>query len=231
MTARRTIRRSAAALLVAGLFAGLGACAVRLPGGGEPAQLYVLTPKSTYPEDLPTVDWQLLVETPIAPAGLDTPRIAVSYSPIELDYFARAVWTDRAPQMVQRLLIESFENSGRIVGVGRDAVGLRSDFVLKTELREFQAEYRRTQPAADMIVPGERTGEAPVVRVRINAKIVRMPRREIVGSENFEHVVQAAENTMKDIIIAYDDALGASIKNVVVWTLREGERIRRSSSR
>ena len=37
---------------------------------------------------------------------------------------------------LQTLIIESFENSGRIVAVGRESVGLRADFTLKTELRE-----------------------------------------------------------------------------------------------
>ena len=83
-----------ALMAVSALAAG---CGVKLPGTGERSQLYVLTPKSTYPEDLPKVNWQLLVEKMTSPAGLDTQRIAVSYSPIELDYFARTNWTDRAP--------------------------------------------------------------------------------------------------------------------------------------
>ncbi|MBE9554391.1 MAG: membrane integrity-associated transporter subunit PqiC, partial [Proteobacteria bacterium] len=119
------------------------ACDIALPGTGERSQLYVLTPKSTYPDDLPKVDWQLLVEQTTSPAGLDTQRIAVAYSQIELDYFARSNWTDRAPEMVLRLMVESFENSGKIIAVGRDAIGLRSNILLKTELREFQAEYDR----------------------------------------------------------------------------------------
>jgi cholesterol transport system auxiliary component len=228
----RTVRRpqwlAPALVLVAGL-AGLGAiasCAVQLPGSGEPAQLYVLTPKSTYPEDLIEVDWQLLIETPVAPAGLDTGRIAVAYSPIELNYFARS---DRAPQMVQRLLIESFENSGRIVAVGRDAIGLRSDYVLKTELREFQAEYDGSQAGATGAESGVPAGAAPKVRVRINAKLVRMPQRTIVASENFESIVEAKPNTMKGIVTAFDAALGRTIKRVVVWTLTEGERLKRDA--
>ena len=233
MVLLRAVRRQqclapALALLVG--LAGLGAtvgCAVQLPGSGEPSQLYVLTPKSTFPEDLVTVDWQLLIETPIAPAGLDTARIAVAYSPIELDYFARSNWTDRAPQMVQRLLIESFENSGHIVAVGRDAIGLRSDYVLKTELREFQAEYSASQAGGASAESGIRAGAAPKIRVRINVKLVRMPQRTIVASENFENIVEATPNTMRGIVTAFDEALGRTIKHVVVWTLTEGERLRR----
>ena len=196
----------------------LAGCSVPLPGSGERAQLYVLTPKSTYPEDLVHVGWQLLVEKTTSPAALDTPRIAVAYSPIEIDYFARANWTDRAPEMVQRLIVESFENSGRIVAVGSDAIGLRSNILLKTELREFQAEYDGKQA-------GVGGGKAPGIRVRMSAKLVRMPQRVIVASMNFEHVVKAEKNSMEAIITAFDDALGKTLKYIVVWTLTEGEKV------
>lgn len=212
---------AAAAGLALAFVAG---CGVQLPGTGERAQLYVLTPKSTYPDDLPKVDWQLLVEKTTSPAGLDTPRIAVAYSPIELDYFARTNWTDRAPEMVQRLLVESFENSGKIIAVGRDSVGLRSNLMLKTELREFQAEYERGQGSAQ---PGgaNGSGRAPKIRVRIAAKLVKMPQRVIVDSVTFEKVVPAERNSMEAIVGAFDEALGKVLKQIVVWTLTEGDRI------
>jgi len=207
---------TAATLIWAVLLVG---CTVPLPGSGERAQLYVLTPKSTYPDDLVHVDWQLLVEKTTSPAALDTPRIAVSYSPIEIDYFARANWTDRAPEMVQRLIVESFENSGRIVAVGSDAIGLRSNILLKTELREFQAEY----DGKGSVVDG--AGNAPTVRVRMSAKLVRMPQRVIVASTNFEHIAKTEKNSMEAIVTAFDDALGKTIKDIVIWTLTEGEKV------
>lgn len=221
----RTAMRGAAALAAIGAFAITTACDITLPGTGDPAQLYVLTPKSTYPDNLPKVDWQLLVEETTSPAGLNTQRIAVAYSPIELDYFARSNWTDRAPEMVLRLLVESFENSGKIIAVGRDSVGLRSNILLKTELREFQAEYQR-KPGSDQ-AQGEATGSgsAPRIRVRLAAKLVRMPRRIIVASQTFEMIVQSEKNSMEAIIGAFDEALGRTLKGIVVWTLIEGETI------
>ena len=216
MRRRLTISGMAAVLTACAVLAA--GCSVPLPGTGERPQLYVLTPKSTYPDDLGHVDWQLLVEKTSSPAALDTARIAVAYSPIEIDYFARANWTDRAPEMVQRLIVESFENSGRIVAVGSDAVGLRSDILLKTELREFQAEYGRK---GDSIAGGD----PPRVRVRISGKLVRMPQRVIFASRTFEHVVTAERNALDSIVLAFDEALGHTIKQMVIWTLTEGEKI------
>jgi cholesterol transport system auxiliary component len=200
------LSRKRASMLLLALSLGLAGCTGILPGTGEPLKLYTLTPKSTYGGELAKVDWQLVVETPVAPAGINTNRIALSHSPITLDYFAGATWTDSAPAMVQTLLVESFENTGRIVAVGRESVGLRADYVLKLELREFQAEY--ASPEAP-----------PAVHIRIIAKLVRMPVREIVASHMTEQKAQAASNTLDSVVAAFDEALGPVLKDIVVWAL------------
>ena len=198
----------------------LAAC-VELPGSGDPSRLYVLTPKNTFPENLPTVDWQLLVEVPISAAGLNTARIAARHSPIELNYIGAANWTDFAPRMVQTLIVESFENTGRIVGVGRESIGLRSDYLLKTEVREFQAEFSGPKPSATQTA--DAGASPPAVRVHINAKLIKMPQRPIIASQTFEHVVKSSENSMDSIISPFDQGLGKALKEIVVWTLTNGE--------
>ncbi len=114
--------------------------------------------------------------------------------------------------MVQTLMAESFENSDRIVAVGRDSVSLRADFVLKTDLREFQAEYW--------------AGPNPKAHVTIIAKLVQIPRRAIVGSKKFEGIVPAESDTMEAIVKAFDAALGKVLKRLVEWTLLTGEAAR-----
>jgi len=169
--------------------------------------LYNLTPKSTFSRDIPQVEWQLIIEEPLADGGLDTSRIAFRPHATELKFFPGVRWTERAPKMLQTLLVESFENTHKIKAVGRQSIGLRSDYNLKTELREFQAE---TDP----------DNQAIRVRVRINAKIVQQPRRIIVGSKSFEHIVEIKKGEdINDIIIAFDAATGKVLKQLVGWTL------------
>lgn len=200
-----------AALLALGLALGLSACGSVVGNlGGEPPDLFTLTPKTSFPEGLPKVDWQLVVEEPTASGGVNTTRIARRSNPIELAYFSEAAWTDRAPEMVQTLMVESFENSKAIVAVGRKAIGLRSDFDLKSELREFQAEYDDGQGL-------------PLVRVRLNAKLIKQPRRQIVAFENFEATQRASGAGMEQVIGAFDEALGKVLRQVVQWTLRNGQ--------
>ncbi|PGH58350.1 hypothetical protein CRT60_04065 [Azospirillum palustre] len=197
----------------AALLLGLAACSTLNPTAPH---LYTLTPRASVAAG-PKADWQLLVETPAAAAGIDTPRIALARTPTSLDYFADVSWADRAPNMVQGLIVQTFEDSGRIVSVGRDTVGLRSDYVLKSELRDFQAEY--ATPGAAM--PDR-------VHVRLSAKLVAMPRRTIEAGETFEASAPVRGRSFTDVIAAFDQALGQVTAELVGWSL--SQRVRPSGS-
>ncbi|HEY0526159.1 MAG TPA: ABC-type transport auxiliary lipoprotein family protein [Stellaceae bacterium] len=208
---RRGLLRGGIALgAAAALPAVLPGCSGLLPGFGEPPQLYVLTPKTTFRPDLPNVTAQLLVDAPTAPAELDNARIALNRSPVTIDYFANSAWPDRAPLMVQLLLVESFQATGRITAVGRESVGLRADYVLQPELRRFQAVYEPDGPQQD---------RPPTIWVRFNARLVRMPEGVIIAQLTTERREQAARNTLTGIIRAFDEALGGAMKALVEWAL------------
>lgn len=197
-----------AALGGAGLLSGCGF----LPVIAKPPRLYTLSPKSTFPPDLPLAQYQLGIEKPSAPAVLSTAKIAVARGPYQMDYYSGALWVDDAPNMIQRLLIESFENSQRIVAVGRDSVGLRSNFVLRCEVREFQTEY----PSVD-------SEAAPFVHVSINAKLIGLPKRVIVAVTTETQRIVAPENKLSNIVETFDVALGRVLRQIVVWTLTQPE--------
>lgn len=197
-------RRMAAALVGVALVAAAG-CTQLFPGQGEPPNVYDLTPKSSFPEDLPKVDWQLVIDTPTAPAALNTPRIALQRDNLVVDYYSKTVWTDAAPELVQRLLIESFENTNKIVSVGREDASLRADFLLKTDLREFEAQYDGAGP--------------PTVNVRINAKLVKMPQRVIIAGETVGYEIKAESDTIPAVVAAFDHALGKTLKRIVIWAI------------
>ncbi len=146
---RRAFLRFTALALLPG---GAAACSSLIPGSGAPPQLYVLMRKTTFPPDLPRVSRQLLVDVPVAPAEIDTARIALTRSPTTIDYFANAAWSDRAPAMVQSLLIESFEQTGKITSVARDSAVLRADYILMPELRRFEARYQNGESPPTVLV-------------------------------------------------------------------------------
>lgn len=203
-------RSHVSTLLVLAVSVGLTGCInAELPGGGPSPKLYELSAKSTYDPDLPNVKWQMVVAEPVSPNHLDTTRIALRPSPLVVEYYKGVTWADRAPRMIQTLIIESFERTGKILAVGREGAGLRADYALRPELREFVAIY------------GE--GPAPQVLIRMNAKLVKMPERTIVADDTFDYRAQAASADMESIVAAYNDAMGKILKRMVEWTLRNGK--------
>ena len=176
--------------------------------GLSPApHLYRLTPKSSYPANLPHPSVQLLVDVPLAPAGLDTGRIALSRSAVSIDYFADSEWIDRVPLMVQTALLDSFENSKAVTAIDRESVGLRADLILRTEIRHFEAVYNSPNGA-------------PEVWVAISTRLVNPSGRDIVANASFERRQQAKSNDIAQIVLAFDEALGGVMEDIVVWTVR-----------
>jgi cholesterol transport system auxiliary component len=183
----------------------LGGCEL-IKAAEEPTDLYTVTPKSTFDPDMPAVLWQLAVEVPNAAANLGTSRIAIAQSPTSSDYYSKTAWTDRAPLMVQTRIVDSFENSKKIVAVARETIGLRANYVLQSDLRNFEAMYFY--------------GGTPIVHVRIVAKLVRMPDRQIIGIGTFERCVRARADKVPKVVEAFDQALGSVMKRLVAWTLK-----------
>ena len=71
----------------------------------------------------------------------------------------------------------------------------------------------------------------PQIHVRINAKLVAMPRRNIEAGKTFEALEPARSTAFQDIIAAYDDALGKVLRRLVEWSLTEAARIGRQGPR
>jgi cholesterol transport system auxiliary component len=199
-------------LCLAALLAfGLTSCAglSTLQQVTKPTALYDLTPKSTYDPDLPAIEAQLVIDEPTAAGAVNTDRIAVRPNPYEVAYFPEVRWVDRAPLLVQTMLVESFENTGKVAAVGRQAIGLNSDFTLVTDLREFQA-----------VVEGAADGPLTVV-VHLNMKIVQEPRGVIVASRSFVQEIPTTSDDMNEVVAAFDRALGKAMGDAVDWSVRQ----------
>ncbi len=188
------------------LAAGLPLLSGCLGQGPEPRRFRPANPARFAPE-LPAVDWTLQVDQTAADPGIDTTRIAhLAANGLELQYYADAEWPSKAADMVNTLLTQSFVDSAKVPRVGDRNSPLRPDFVLKTVLRDFQAEGAGT----------------PTAKVTMTAALVQMPRRVQAGTERFESTASAASSSIDDIVRAFDDALQRVLAEVVAWTLKTG---------
>ena len=203
-------------LLVIFLALALSGCSglASLTNATAPTDLYLLTPKSTFDPSLPRIRQQIVVTEPTATAAVSNNRITVQPSPLEVRFLAGARWVDRAPLIIQSLLIESYENSGKVDAVGPSAIGLRADYIIVTDVREFQAILKETDaPAAPLIAD-----------VRLNIKIVDAETDLIIASRSFENLEMSSSDEPIDIVTAFDIALGRVLKQSVEWSIRQMHR-------
>jgi cholesterol transport system auxiliary component len=196
-------RRALMQGVAAAAAAGAAGCSI-VPNVNKPLKLYTLKPPVAA-ANLAKVNWQLVVAQPAAERDIDTTRIALTRTANVIEYYADGNWTDTAPALVQAKLIEAFEGTNAIVAVGRDAAGLKPDYILQCDLRDFQAEYR----GADI----------PAAHVRLIAKLVSMPDRRITKSVAAEASVAAAAKDLPAIVTAFEQALGQVLSQVVAGIL------------
>jgi cholesterol transport system auxiliary component len=206
--------------------AGLTLAACSLPdlkeiiGPPPPLQLYVLRPTLPMaPAAGAPVRWQLSITVPEAPASLDSVRIALSPTATKLDYFADASWPDRAPLLMQGFLVEAF--GARRVPAARDTAGVLADYILYTDLRAFEAQYNGTIPPApaDAKEPAP-AGPAPAVVVQMEAKLMAVPTRRVVGTFIASSRTMAQANSIESIVMAFNQASGEALGQIVDWTMR-----------
>jgi cholesterol transport system auxiliary component len=195
---RRGFLASSGALALAG-------CSGNLIGPPPAPQLYLLHPEFG-PLQAPAVPWELTVAQPVAPESLDTERIALINAPNVMDYYAHAQWTDRAPLLLQGLLVEAFEKSQRIAAVGRESAGIRSDYILQSELHDFEAYY------AVLDTP-------PKIRVSLTASLLGSLRHEVIATVQVSREADAAANNLAAVTAAFSQATGEAVVYLVNWAL------------
>jgi cholesterol transport system auxiliary component len=155
------------------------------------------------------VDWQLAIDTPFASDVLDTTRMLVMPAPGAIETYKGGRWADTAPLVLRTLLIEAFQTSGRISGVGAAASGLHGDFVLAIDLYDFETQYR---------------DGAPHAVIRLNARLGDSSVNRVAASRTFEAEAPVAGTTTADAAAAVEQALNKLLPDIVGWTLDEGQK-------
>ncbi|MFI4969366.1 MAG: ABC-type transport auxiliary lipoprotein family protein [Lysobacterales bacterium] len=184
----------------------LGGCSSLLTVQRAPFTIY--SPSYTATSSAgPHVDWQLMVETPLASDTLDTARMLVMPTPGVLEVFPAARWRDTAPALLRSIVVQGFENSGRILGVGSATSGLHADLALAIDLRDFQLEA---------------TGGAAQAAVRFQARLLDYTTNRVLATHAFAVQTPAAGNDAASAFAAFEAALNTVVPQLVDWTLEQG---------
>lgn len=147
---------------------------------------------------------QILVPEPTAVKMLDSEQVVVRVSPSEVQYLANSRWGDRLPRLVQSKLVEAFENSGRLGGVGKPGQGLAIDYQVVTDIRSFEVT----------------TAGSRVATVEISAKILNDRNGTVRAQSVFKATSAVSGSENGDFIEALDRAFAKVGGDIVDWALK-----------
>ena len=185
----------------------LPACSIL--GKAEPIRILDPATRATADAAWPQARWSLLVLRPVAGQALDTERIVVRPQPGALQVYKGAAWSDTAPDLVQSTLLRGFEDSGRILSVARPGGAVRGDFQLATELRAFESVY---------------AGALPHAQIELHARLIRVSDGTAVSAKTFVVATDATGTDVANVSDAFGAGLSQLSRDVVGWTLAEGNR-------
>ncbi|MGR9288981.1 ABC-type transport auxiliary lipoprotein family protein [Rhizobium leguminosarum] len=146
---------------------------------------------------------QILIASPTALRSLDSEQIVIRVSPSEIRYLSKAQWGDKLPRIVQSKLVEAFENSGKLGGVGMPGQGLAIDYQIVTDIRSFEIDASNGNQAV----------------VEISAKILN-DRNGSVRTQKVFRAMAPARGDNDGFVKGLDRAFSTVASEIVSWTLR-----------
>ena len=189
---------AARAALVAVLAATLTAC------GSTQAKNDTFALTSIATADGPSArSRQILVPQPSALKALDGEQIVIRPSASEIQYLAGAQWSDSLSKMVQAKLVQAFENTGRLGGVGMPGQGLAIDYQIVTDIRAFEVQ----------------TAGADAAVVEISAKLLNDRNGTVRAQKVFRATAPVGGTGTTAFVKALDAAVAAVTADIVGWTL------------
>lgn len=128
----------------------------------------------------------------------------------EVAYVAETRWVAPAAVLWDEAVLAAFDADPgpvRLISRGEPATAA---YVLRLDVRNFEARYTNGPKAA------------PTVVVRVRASMTKSD-RAIAAERIFEQQVTASDNRVGAIVPAYDRAVAGVLKDVVAWTTEQAK--------
>ncbi|MGB5560547.1 MAG: ABC-type transport auxiliary lipoprotein family protein [Paracoccaceae bacterium] len=148
----------------------------------------------------------LEVALPTATGALTSDRIVIKPTPLKIEALPDARWVNEATEHVQLLLVRSLAGSGRFALVSGAGSGPQPDYVLLTDLQDFQAE----------VAPDE-----AVVVIRTTMTLLSNTDGRVISSRSFTNTTTVPDTATESIVAAFDQAMTQQLGDVVGWLVNK----------
>jgi len=192
------------------LMIGLTGCISLLPKE-KPAQLYRFGADVSNALPTPATGERFTVR--LATLGFERAAAAdriLTVNGDEVAYVASARWVGAASSLFEAAETRAFDTQAgkaRLLAPGEPTAG---DYVLKVEVRSFEARYEHGPNASPQVV------------VEVYAALTSRKDSSLGGSRLFQAVEPAESNSVHAIAGAFDKAVGTVLKELVAWVDAKG---------
>jgi cholesterol transport system auxiliary component len=187
---------------VAALSMLLSGC-IGLGGSSEPLDTFELTAPPPPATEGRRSRSQILITEPTALKSLDSERIVIKPTASAIEYLAGSQWADRLPRIVQARMVEAYQLSGRVGGVGRPGEGLAIDYQVIADIRAFEVRLAGDDRAV----------------VELYVRVLNDRNGVVAGARLFSHTAPVIGTGNQAFVTALDKAFVAVSGEVVAWSL------------
>jgi cholesterol transport system auxiliary component len=194
--------------------AGIGFCLFALalygcsigPAETSPVHSYLLNPdisaKKVFVNAVRNDPPTLLISSPKAQPGFETPRMAYLLRKHELSYYAFNQWADAPGRMMLGLLAQAMEATGLWHAVVQAPTPMRADYRLDCDNLAVEQQFF-SQPSR--------------VRLALRAQLIELNKRKILATREFELFEAAPTEDAYGGVVAANRAAARLLEELALW--------------
>lgn len=175
---------------------------VSIGSDGKAPTLYTLTAPDLTDSQKSILPVSVLVTEPTSSDALDSRRIALMPSDLEVKYYEGLRWTDRAPRLIQSMLVTSL--AGHVSDVATGVTPIRPTYRLTSRLTSFETRYN---------TPGR-----PVAHVTMELQLYSTSPAALIASTRVSHQEDAGQDRPNLISHAFNKAAQETVKAATLWS-------------
>lgn len=175
----------------------IGACTPLFPPQPrENKKIFFLSDIKEFSEMKNNLGINLIIDEVETNAGLESQKVAVTNNN-QLSYYENTFWADNLSEVIRSTLIESFENSEKFKSITTENHGIRGDYALSINIRDFQIE------------------DDKIANVKIVTKLIELPKRQVMLGFTSQSNKTPRSNSTADLIDSLNEAFQEVQKEIV----------------
>jgi cholesterol transport system auxiliary component len=185
-------------------FVALSSCSLLGPQKTPTVTTYTLSISKIHTVPVHDHKITLLVNTPTAAAGYDSRKMIYTKRPYELSEFALNQWAAPPAEMLETILVQKLNDTGRFHAIISNAYSANRQFILRTHLIELRQNF---------------TVKPSQIQLSLQAELINAQDSKVINTGTFATSVPAVQNTPYGGVLAANKAADRLLNQIAEFCL------------